>query len=129
MQEEAAMRRYTKEAQNMGEAEQEVFRYKNLSLYPQFRKVEVSGIELPLTMHEYDILYLLIQNPQKVYSENISMSRSGRRVLWGRQYGQCACQQSAQKRSRRQTKKNLILKQSGESGLSWSNLYSFFKLS
>ena len=57
----------TKEAQNM-EAEQEVFRYKNLSLYPQSRKVEVSGIELPLTMHEYDILYLLIQNPQKVYS-------------------------------------------------------------
>mgnify|MGYP000719929929 FL=1 len=57
---EAAMRRYTKEAQNM-EAEQEVFRYKNLSLYPQSRKVEVSGIELPLTMHEYDILYLLIQ--------------------------------------------------------------------
>lgn len=51
---EAAMRRYTKEAQNM-EAEQEVFRYKNLSLYPQSRKVEVSGIELPLTMHEYDI--------------------------------------------------------------------------
>ena len=50
------------------EAEQEVFRYKNLSLYPQSRKVEVSGIELPLTMHEYDILYLLIQNPQKVYS-------------------------------------------------------------
>ena len=65
---EAAMRRYTKEAQNM-EAEQEVFRYKNLSLYPQSRKVEVSGIELPLTMHEYDILYLLIQNPQKVYYE------------------------------------------------------------
>ena len=64
---EAAMRRYTKEAQNM-EAEQEVFRYKNLSLYPQSRKVEVSGIELPLTMHEYDMLYLLIQNPQKVYS-------------------------------------------------------------
>ena len=64
---EAAMRRYTKEAQNM-EAEQEVFRYKNLSLYPQSRKVEVSGIELPLTMHEYDILYLLIHNPQKVYS-------------------------------------------------------------
>ena len=61
------MRRYTKEAQNM-EAEQEVFRYKTLSLYPQSRKVEVSGIELPLTMHEYDILYLLIQNPQKVYS-------------------------------------------------------------
>lgn len=51
---EAAMRRYTKEAQNM-KAEQEVFRYKNLSLYPQSRKVEVSGIELPLTMHEYDI--------------------------------------------------------------------------
>jgi DNA-binding response OmpR family regulator len=64
---EAAIRRYTKEAQNM-EAEQEVFRYKNLNLYPQSRKVEVSGIELPLTMHEYDILYLLIQNPQKVYS-------------------------------------------------------------
>ena len=126
---EAAMRRYTKEAQNM-EAEQEVFRYKNLSLYPQSRKVEVSGIELPLTMHEYDILYLLIQNPQKVYSREHLYEQVWKGGYYGgRQYGQCACQQSAQKRSRRQTKKNLILKQSGESGLSWSNLYSFFKLS
>ena len=126
---EAAMRRYTKEAQNM-EAEQEVFRYKNLSLYPQSRKVEVSGIELPLTMHEYDILYLLIQNPQKVYSrEHLSMSRSGKAGTMGKTIRSMCMSAICAKRSRRQTKKNLILKQSGESGLSWSNLYSFFKLS
>ncbi len=35
-------------------------------------------------MHEYDILYLLIQNPQKVYSENISMSRSGKAGTMGK---------------------------------------------
>ena len=125
---EAAMRRYTKEAQNM-EAEQEVFRYKNLSLYPQSRKVEVSGIELPLTMHEYDILYLLIQNPQKVYSREHLYEQVWKGGYYGKTIRSMCMSAICAKRSRRQTKKNLILKQSGESGLSWSNLYSFFKLS
>lgn len=42
--------------------------YKNIKLDPDSRKVIVAGKELILTAHEYDILCLLIQNPEKVYS-------------------------------------------------------------
>ena len=46
----------------------EVLVYKNINLYPNLRKVVVQGAELSLTAREYEILYLLIQNPEKVYS-------------------------------------------------------------
>ncbi len=49
-----------------------IFTYKNLKLYPDLRKVTVSGEDLSLTVREYEILYLLIKNPEKVYSrENL----------------------------------------------------------
>lgn len=60
---QAALRRAGKEAV-MAKA----LTHKNLKLYPESRKVTVNGTELILTAHEYDILYLLVQNPQKVYS-------------------------------------------------------------
>lgn len=44
------------------------FSYKNLSLYPEAREVKVCGQLISLTGHEFDILYLLLQNPSKVYS-------------------------------------------------------------
>lgn len=45
-----------------------VLTYKNIKLYPDSRKVMVFREELVLTAHEYDIIYLFIQNPEKVYS-------------------------------------------------------------
>ena len=54
-------------AANAGTAP-EVLTYKNINLYPDLRKVVVQGAELSLTAKEYEILYLLIQNPEKVYS-------------------------------------------------------------
>lgn len=46
--------------------------YKKLKLYPSARKVILAEKELALTAHEYDILFLLMQNPEKVYSrENL----------------------------------------------------------
>lgn len=42
--------------------------YKGLLLYPDSRKVLANGRELALTAHEYDILLLLMQAPEKVYS-------------------------------------------------------------
>lgn len=80
-------------------------------------------------MHEYDILYLLIQNPQKVYSREHLYEQVWKGGYYGEDNTVNVHVSNLRKRSRRQTKKNLILKQSGESGLSWSNLYSFFKLS
>lgn len=42
--------------------------HKKLKLYPDSRKVILDGKELTLTVHEFDILFLLMQNPEKVYS-------------------------------------------------------------
>lgn len=64
---EAALRRYTKEGAGRTK-DAEILTYKNLVLDPQSRKAEVSGSEISLTMHEYEILYLLLRNPKKVYS-------------------------------------------------------------
>lgn len=49
-----------------------IFTYKNIELYPDLRKVTVNKKELSLTVREYELLHLLIQNPEKVYSrENL----------------------------------------------------------
>lgn len=42
--------------------------YKKLKLYPQARKVTIDDTVLILTAHEYDILYLLMSFPEKVFS-------------------------------------------------------------
>lgn len=42
--------------------------YKKLKIYHQSRMVMIEENELVLTMHEYDILLLLMQNPEKVFS-------------------------------------------------------------
>lgn len=60
---EAALRRAGKE-----EETKEVLSYKNMKLYPEGRRVTVAEQEVELTAHEYDILYLLLKAPQKVYS-------------------------------------------------------------
>lgn len=60
---QSALRRVGKELSS-----KKIITYKDLQLDPQARKVKVDGIELELTAHEYDILYLFIQNPEKVYS-------------------------------------------------------------
>lgn len=50
----------------------QVLTYKNISLYPDLRKVTVLGEEVSFTAREYEILYLFLQNPEKVYSrENL----------------------------------------------------------
>lgn len=46
----------------------EILCHKNMKLYPDSRKVTVHDKELILTAHEYDILYLLMRSPEKVYS-------------------------------------------------------------
>lgn len=51
---------------------QKVLEYKKLKIYPDSRKVVMDNEELALTMHEYDILKLLVSKPDRVYSrENI----------------------------------------------------------
>lgn len=42
--------------------------YKNIELFPDSRKILVLGKEVSLTAHEYEILSLLLSNPDKVYT-------------------------------------------------------------
>lgn len=63
---QAALRR-SHIAEN-GREHETVWSYKRLKLYPELHKVTVAETELVLTGKEYDILLLLMENPEKVYS-------------------------------------------------------------
>lgn len=51
------------------------FTFRNLKLFPESRKTIVNGQELLLTPHEYDILSILIQEPDKVFSRETLYER------------------------------------------------------
>ncbi len=56
----------------MSDKKTKSYTFKSLAVYPEARQVLVKDTEIPLTAHEFDILLLLIQNPDKVYSrENL----------------------------------------------------------
>jgi len=62
---QAVLRRYNNhESIKQGEA----YTYKNIALNNSSRSVTVCDIEISLTRFEYEILHLLIQQPNKVYS-------------------------------------------------------------
>lgn len=60
---QVCLRRVKNECMNKG-----VIHYKKLELHPDSRIILLNGHELSLTGHEFDILLLLMQNPEKVYS-------------------------------------------------------------
>lgn len=67
---QAALRRSKIAAENKSAGS--VLSFKKIKLYPELRKVTVLENELSLTGKEYEILYLLMRNPEKVYSrENL----------------------------------------------------------
>lgn len=51
-----------------GNSSENILTFKNIKLFPQSRKVLLTDKELQLTAHEYEILLLLMRNPDKVYS-------------------------------------------------------------
>lgn len=58
----------TKEQQPSGEKGE--YHYKNMILNTESRTVTVKGTEIPMTPHEYEILLLLLQQPEKVFSRD-----------------------------------------------------------
>lgn len=54
--------------QTEGKKDFPMLAYRNLEIYPQAREAKIFRQDIPLTAHEFDILYLLVQNPGKVYS-------------------------------------------------------------
>lgn len=65
----AVLRRYQQAGQ--GQREKELYAYKNLSLMPSSRKVLVKNTEISLTPHEYEVLYIMIQQPEKVFTRDM----------------------------------------------------------
>lgn len=65
---QAALRRAGYENRQVQGPKRETVAYKKLSLYPDSRKVIANNKELVLTAHEYDILYVLMEQPHKVFS-------------------------------------------------------------
>lgn len=65
----AVLRRYQQAGQE--QREKEIYAYKNLSLIPSSRKVLVKDTEISLTPHEYEVLYIMIQQPEKVFSRDM----------------------------------------------------------
>ena len=63
-----ALRRYKGMMTGLQESHFSKYSYKKLELYPEAREVIVCGEIISLTSHEYEILYLLLQNPKKVFS-------------------------------------------------------------
>ena len=60
---EAGLRRCGKDA-----PEKDCLVHREMRLYPDRRKALLLGEELSLTVHEFDILCLLMKNPERVYS-------------------------------------------------------------
>lgn len=76
---EVALRRSLKKIE-----EPECITYQELILHPQSRSIYLKGKELNLTSHEYELLYLLMMNPGKVYSRE-----SLYEIIWkGGYYGE-----------------------------------------
>ena len=63
----AVLRRTNKKNVELND-KMESYSYKKLKLSANSRKVIIDETEIFLTAHEFDLLYLLIKNPQKVYS-------------------------------------------------------------
>jgi len=63
-----AVLRRTKKNNTEATDQKEAYTYKQLKLSADSRKVLIDETEIFLTAHEFDLLYLLIKNPQKVYS-------------------------------------------------------------
>lgn len=60
------LRRYRKFGMKPDESKE--LKFKDLTLYEESRHAKVNGTDLYLTNHEFDILCILIKNPNKVYS-------------------------------------------------------------
>lgn len=76
-----AMLRRKNMAQELQNNEAEEYRYKNLVLNAKSRQIIVNGSEIALTPHEYEILLLLMQHPNKVFSRDALYE-----IVWSNDY-------------------------------------------
>ncbi len=63
-----ALRRYKYYSSQTEPSVPEILTFKNLKLHVENREAKLKDVTLSLTVHEFDILALLMKNPGKVYS-------------------------------------------------------------
>lgn len=68
-------------SQELQNKDAEEYRYKNLVLNPNSRQIIVKGSEIAMTPHEYEILLLLMQYPDKVFSRDMLYEK-----VWSNDY-------------------------------------------
>lgn len=61
--------------------EEEVFEYDSLLIDPIKRKVTLDGVKVELTPKEFDLLYLFMSNPGKIYSRENLLN-----LVWGYEF-------------------------------------------
>ncbi|MDF2906922.1 MAG: DNA-binding response regulator [Herbinix sp.] len=65
----ALLRRSMPRTPNETPKESSIYRFKQLSLNPVSREVQVIGNPISLTAYEFDILQLMLQNPDRVFTK------------------------------------------------------------
>lgn len=76
----AILRRSTYQGQK-DDKEDNLIRVKDLEMNLEARIIKIKGEEINLTAKEFDILHLLITNPNKVYSREMLLNK-----IWGYEY-------------------------------------------
>ena len=61
--------------------EEEIFEYNSLLIDPIKRKVTLDGVKVELTPKEFDLLYLFMSNPGKIYSRENLLN-----LVWGYEF-------------------------------------------
>ena len=77
----AILRRSSQVVEVTSTKEDQVIRVKELEMNLEARSVTIKGVEIKLTAKEFDILHLLITNPNKVYSREMLLNK-----IWGYEY-------------------------------------------
>lgn len=77
----AVLRRSVQYPPDAGSPSHESIKVGNLELFPGLHKVEKSGVEINLSLKEYQLLKMLMSEPGKVFTRDVLLDR-----IWGYDY-------------------------------------------
>lgn len=78
---EARIKAIFRRMDRIAKSDDKVIESKDLKLYPESRRVFIKDVEYNLTQKEYEVLELLVTNPNKVFSREALL-----KTIWGNEY-------------------------------------------
>ena len=78
---EARIKAIFRRMDRASKSDDKVIESKDLKLYPESRRVFIKDVEYNLTQKEYEVLELLVTNPNKVFSREALL-----KTIWGNEY-------------------------------------------